>query len=64
MLGIYGETDEFRYNVVRDPDHVNDWQATVLHLLGINHERLTYRFQFRQFRLSDVHGEVVKGILA
>ena len=48
---------------MRDPVHVHDWQATVLHLLGINHEQLTYRFQGRQFRLTDVHGEVVKGIL-
>ncbi len=61
---LYGETDEFSYNVVRDPVHVHDWQATVLHLLGIDHEKLTYRFQGRQFRLTDVHGQVVKGILA
>ena len=60
----YGETDEFSYNVVRDPVHVHDWQATVLHLLGIDHEKLTYRFQGRQFRLTDVHGQVVKGLLA
>jgi arylsulfatase A-like enzyme len=61
---IYGETDEFSYNVVRDPVHVHDWQATVLHMMGIDHEKLTYRFQGRQFRLTDVHGKVVKGILA
>jgi len=60
----FGETDEFSYNVVRDPMHVHDWQATVLHLLGIDHERLTYRFQGRQYRLTDVHGKVVQGILA
>ena len=60
----YGETDDFSYNVVRDPVHVHDWQATVLHLFGIDHEKLTYRFQGRQFRLTDVHGQVVKGILA
>ena len=48
---------------MRDPVHVHDWQATVLHLLGIDHEKLTHRFQGRQFRLTDVHGEVVKGIL-
>jgi hypothetical protein len=60
----YGETDEFGFNVARDPVHVHDFQATVLHLLGIDHERLTYRFQGRQFRLTDVHGSVVKGILA
>ncbi len=62
--GSYGETDEFSYSVVRDPVHVHDWQATVLHLLGIQHERLTYRFQGRDFRLTDVHGSVVKGVLA
>jgi hypothetical protein len=60
----YGETDDFAFNVVRDPVHVHDFQATVLHLLGIDHERLTYRFQGRQFRLTDVHGHVVKPLLA
>ncbi len=60
----YGETDDLGINPARDPVHVHDLQATVLHLLGIDHERLTYRFQGRQFRLTDVHGELVKGILA
>jgi hypothetical protein len=60
----YGETDDFSYRVVRDGVHVHDWQATLLHLLGIDHERLTYRYQGRQFRLTDVHGKVVKGIVA
>jgi hypothetical protein len=60
----YGETDEFAYNVVRDPVHVHDWQATVLHCLGIDHTRLTFKFQGRHFRLTDVHGKVVKDILA
>ncbi len=60
----YGETDDLGMNVVRDPVHVHDLQATILHLLGIDHERLTYRFQGRDFRLTDVHGEVVRGILA
>lgn len=60
----YGETDDFCYNVVRDPVHVHDLNATVLHLLGIDHLRLTFRFQGRDYRLTDVHGEVVKGILA
>ena len=60
----YGETDAFGYNVVRDPVHVHDFQATLLHLLGIDHEQLTYRHQGRRFRLTDVHGEVVPGILA
>jgi hypothetical protein len=60
----YGETDDFCYNVARDPVHVHDFQATVLHLLGIDHTRLTYRFQGRYFRLTDVHGRVVEDILA
>ena len=60
----FGETDDFAYNVVRDPVHVHDLQATILHLLGIDHERFTYRFQGRQFRLTDVHGKVVKPVLA
>jgi len=59
----YGETDDLGMNVVKDAVHVHDFQATLLHLLGIDHERLTYRFQGRDFRLTDVHGEVVKGIL-
>ena len=60
----YGETDDFAFNVVKDPVHVHDFQATVLNLLGIDHERFTFRFQGRQFRLTDVHGNVVQGILA
>lgn len=59
-----GETDEFGYNVVRAPVHVHDFQATLMHLLGIDHERLTYKFQGRRYRLTDVHGHVVKGMLA
>lgn len=58
----YGETDDLGINVARDPVHVHDLQATVLHLLGIDHTRLTYRFQGRQFRLTDVHGEVVTAL--
>ena len=61
---VYGETDEFSYNVVRDPVHTHDLHATILHLLGIDHERLTHRFQGRDFRLTDVHGEVVGGLIA
>ena len=61
---IYGETCEFGYNVVKDGVHVHDFQATLLYLLGIDHERLTYRYQGRRFRLTDVHGKVVKGLLA
>ncbi len=60
----YGATDEYGYNVVRDPVHVHDLQATILHLLGIDHEKLTYKFQGRYYRLTDVHGDVVQGILA
>ena len=60
----YGETDDLGINTAKDPVHVHDLQATVMHLMGIDHERLTYRFQGREFRLTDVHGEVVKGILA
>jgi hypothetical protein len=59
----YGETDELGYNVVKDPVHVHDLQATLLHLFGIDHERLVYKHQGRRFRLTDVRGEVVKGIL-
>jgi len=59
----YGATDEFGFDSVEDRVHVHDFQATVLHLLGIDHERLTYRFQGRQFRLTDVHGRVVDEIL-
>ncbi len=61
---VYGETDEFSYNVTENPVHVHDFQATLLHLLGIDHERLTYKYQGRRFRLTDVHGEVVKGMLS
>jgi len=60
----YGATDEFGYNIADNPVHVYDLQATMLHCLGIDHERLTYRFQGRYYRLTDVHGEVVKGIIA
>ena len=61
---VYGETDDFSYNIARDPVHTHDLHATILHLLGIDHERLTHRFQGRDFRLTDVHGEVVGGLLA
>ena len=60
----YGETDEFGYNVARDGVHVHDLQATILHLLGIDHTRLTFKFQGRHYRLTDVHGNVVKGLVA
>jgi hypothetical protein len=60
----WGETDDFSYNIVRDPVEVFDLNATALHLLGIDHTRLTYRFQGRDFRLTDVHGRVVNEILS
>jgi hypothetical protein len=60
----HGETDDFSYNIVRSPVEVYDLNATILHLLGIDHTRLTYKFQGRDFRLTDVHGDVVKELLA
>ncbi|MBV6645309.1 MAG: DUF1501 domain-containing protein [Cyclobacteriaceae bacterium] len=60
----YGETDEFGYNVTENPVHVHDFQATLLHLLGIDHEKFTYKFQGRRYRLTDVHGHVVQDLLA
>jgi hypothetical protein len=59
-----GETDDFSYNITADPVHVHDLQATILHCLGIDHKRLTFKYQGRHFRLTDVHGEVVKKVLA
>lgn len=59
-----GETDDFSYNITRDPVHVHDLNATILHCLGIDHTRLTFKFQGRYFRLTDVHGNVVKPMLA
>ena len=60
----YGATCELGYRIAENPVAVHDLQATILHLLGLRHESLTFRFQGRDFRLTDVHGEVVKGILA
>jgi hypothetical protein len=60
---VHGASDDFGFNVVENPVHIHDLQATILHQLGIDHERLTYRFQGRQYRLTDVHGQVVKDIL-
>lgn len=60
----YGETDDFCYNIVKDPVHIHDFNATILRTLGIDHTQLTFKFQGRHFRLTDVHGDVVKGILA
>ena len=60
----HGATDDFGFHIVQDPVHVHDLQATVLHLLGMDHERLTFRHAGRDFRLTDVHGEVVQALLA
>ncbi len=60
----HGTTDDFGFNVVENPVHIHDLQATIMHCLGIDHTRLTFKFQGRQYRLTDVHGEVVKAILA
>ncbi len=61
---VHGETDDYGYNIVRDPVHVHDLNATILHCLGIDHERLTHRFQGRDYRLTDVAGNVVRELLA
>ncbi len=61
---VYGETDEFGYNIVKNPVHVHDFQATMLHLLGIDHEKFTYKYQGRRFRLTDVSGNVVNDLIA
>jgi hypothetical protein len=60
----YGSSDDYSVNVAEDGVHVHDLHATLLHLLGIDHHRLTYRFQGRDYRLTDVHGRLVKSILA
>ncbi len=60
---VYGQTDEFSYNVIENGVHVHDFQATLMHLLGIDHERLTFKYQGRRFRLTDVHGHVVHDVL-
>ena len=61
---VYGETDEFSYNVVKDGVHVHDFQATMLHLFGLDHEKLIFKHQGRRYRLTDVHGKVIKGLIA
>jgi len=61
---VYGQTDDFSYNVAKDGVHVHDFQATLLHLLGVDHERLTFKHQGRRYRLTDVHGSVVKDLIA
>ena len=59
----HGQTDEVGYNIVKDPVHVHDFQATTMHLMGIDHERLVFKYQGRRFRLTDVHGKVVAPII-
>ncbi len=61
---VYGETDEFGYNIIKDPVHINDFHATVMHLMGLNHEQLTYKHLGRRYRLTDVAGKLVPGIIA
>ncbi len=60
---VYGSTDDFGYNIIENPVHVHDFQATIMHLLGVDHERLIFKYQGRKFRLTDVHGHVVNDIL-
>ena len=61
---VYGETDDYSYNIVQDPVHIHDLQATILHCLGIDHTKLTFKYQGRHFRLTDIHGEVLTKVLA
>jgi hypothetical protein len=61
---VLGKTDDFCYNIVDDPVHVHDLQATILHLLGVDHKRLTFKYQGRHFRLTDIAGNVVQQVLA
>ena len=60
----YGATDDYGFNIAENPVHVHDLHATMMHLLGIDHEQLTFRYQGRRFRLTDVHGNVVQDVLA
>ena len=60
----HGETDDYCYNIVRDPVHVHDLNATILHLMGVDHKHLTFKYQGRDFRLTDIHGELVKPVLS
>ena len=61
---VFGETDDYGYNIVKNPVHVHDLNATIMHLLGFDHERLTFPYKGRDFRLTDVHGTVVRPLLA
>ena len=60
----FGQTDDYGYNIVQDPVHIHDLNATILHCMGFDHERLTYRYQGRDFRLTDIHGRIIDSILA
>ena len=60
----YGKTDDFGYNIIENPVHVHDFQATLMHLMGIDHERFTFKFQGRRYRLTDVHGKIINEILS
>ena len=60
----FGRTDPFSYNIAENPVHIHDLHATILHLMGLDHDQLTYRYSGRDFRLTDVHGNVVKELLA
>jgi Protein of unknown function (DUF1501) len=62
--GVYGETDDFGYNITKDPVHVHDFHATLLYLMGLDHEKLTFKHQGRRYRLTDVAGKVVNGLIA
>jgi hypothetical protein len=59
----FGETDDYGYNIVRDPVHVHDLNATIMHLMGVDHKQLTYQYQGRDFRLTDIHGELIKPVM-
>jgi hypothetical protein len=61
---VVGATDDFAWNITESPVHIHDMQATILHLCGIDHERLTFRYQGRQYRLTDVHGRIITDALA
>ncbi|MCZ6673720.1 MAG: DUF1501 domain-containing protein, partial [Verrucomicrobia bacterium] len=60
----YGQSDELGHKVVKDPVHINDFHATILHLLGMDHEQLTYKYNSRRFRLTDVAGKVIREIIS
>ena len=61
---VHGETDDYSYNIIKDPVHVHDLNATIMHLMGIDHEEFTFSFQGRDYRLTDVHGKIVNKIIA